>query len=39
MQAPDAVPDVAAVAPLPGSRKVYVEGSRPDIRVPFREIT
>ncbi|HAY16081.1 MAG TPA: phosphomethylpyrimidine synthase ThiC, partial [Halomonas sp.] len=31
--------DAAAVAPLPGSRKVYVEGSRPDIRVPFREIT
>ncbi len=30
--------DAAAVAPLPGSRKVYVEGSRPDIRVPFREI-
>jgi len=31
--------DAAAVDPLPGSRKVYVEGSRPDIRVPFREIT
>ncbi|MGO1396305.1 MAG: phosphomethylpyrimidine synthase ThiC [Halomonas sp.] len=30
--------DAAAIAPLPGSRKVYVEGSRPDIRVPFREI-
>ncbi len=29
--------DAAAIAPLPGSRKVYVEGSRPDIRVPFRE--
>ncbi|MCC5900784.1 MAG: phosphomethylpyrimidine synthase ThiC [Halomonas sp.] len=25
--------------PLPASRKVYIEGSRPDIRVPFREIT
>jgi len=24
--------------PLPGSRKVYVEGSRPDLRVPMREI-
>jgi phosphomethylpyrimidine synthase len=24
--------------PLPGSRRVYVEGSRPDIRVPMREI-
>jgi phosphomethylpyrimidine synthase len=31
--------DAAAIQPLPGSRKVYVEGSRPDIRVPFREIT
>ncbi|WP_431024009.1 phosphomethylpyrimidine synthase ThiC [Halomonas sp. H5] len=31
--------DAAAVQPLPGSRKVYVEGSRPDIRVPFREIS
>src|SRR5262249_14156239 len=25
--------------PLPRSRKVYVDGSRPDIRVPMREIT
>uniref|UniRef100_UPI003571345C phosphomethylpyrimidine synthase ThiC n=1 Tax=Chitinilyticum piscinae TaxID=2866724 RepID=UPI003571345C len=25
--------------PLPNSRKVYVEGSRPDIRVPMREIS
>ncbi|MBL4761877.1 MAG: phosphomethylpyrimidine synthase ThiC [Gammaproteobacteria bacterium] len=25
--------------PFPGSRKIYVEGSRPDIRVPMREIT
>ena len=24
--------------PFPGSRKVYVEGSRPDLRVPMREI-
>src|SRR6267154_3036496 len=30
--------DAAAVAPLPNSRKVYVEGSRPDLRVPMREI-
>ncbi len=30
--------DAAAVAPLPKSRKVYETGSRPDIRVPFREI-
>ncbi len=25
--------------PFPGSAKIYIEGSRPDIRVPFREIT
>jgi phosphomethylpyrimidine synthase len=31
--------DEAAVQPLPNSRKVYVEGSRPDIRVPMREIS
>jgi phosphomethylpyrimidine synthase len=31
--------DAAAVAPLPNSRKVYVTGSQPDIRVPMREIT
>ena len=31
--------DAAAVAPLPKSRKVYETGSRPDIRVPFREIS
>jgi phosphomethylpyrimidine synthase len=31
--------DSASVAPLPGSHKVYVQGSRPDIRVPMREIT
>jgi len=31
--------DDAAVRPLPNSRKVYVEGSRPDVRVPMREIT
>jgi phosphomethylpyrimidine synthase len=30
--------DDAAVQPLPNSRKVYVEGSRADIRVPMREI-
>lgn len=30
--------DEAAVKPLPNSRKIYVEGSRPDIRVPMREI-
>jgi len=31
--------DQAAIAPLPNSRKVYIEGSRPDIRVPMREIS
>jgi phosphomethylpyrimidine synthase len=31
--------DAAAIAPLPNSRKIYVEGSRPDIRVPMREIS
>ncbi len=30
--------DEAAIAPLPNSRKIYVQGSRPDIRVPMREI-
>ena len=34
----DAQVDAAAVAPLPRSRKIYVEGSRADIRVPMREI-
>jgi phosphomethylpyrimidine synthase len=24
--------------PFPGSRKIYVEGSRPDLRVPMREV-
>ena len=31
--------DIASVQPLPNSRKVYLEGSRPDIRVPFRSIS
>jgi phosphomethylpyrimidine synthase len=31
--------DEAAVQPLPHSRKIYVEGSQPDIRVPMREIS
>ena len=31
--------DQASVQPFPKSRKVYIEGSRPDIRVPMREIT
>ena len=37
--ASDAHVDAAAVAPLPNSRKVYVQGSRPDIRVPMREVS
>ena len=36
--ATDAHVDAAAVAPLPNSRKIHVEGSRPDIRVPMREV-
>ena len=31
--------DEAAVRSLPNSRKIYVQGSRPDIRVPMREIS
>ena len=31
--------DEAAIAPLPNSKKVYVAGSRADIRVPMREIS
>ena len=34
----DAQVDDAAVQPLPNSRKIFVDGSRPDIRVPMREI-
>ncbi|HNU19878.1 phosphomethylpyrimidine synthase ThiC [Hydrogenophilus thermoluteolus] len=33
-----AKPDAAAVQPFPNSRKIYVTGSRSDIRVPMREI-
>ena len=31
--------DAAAIKPLPNSRKIYVAGSRPDLRVPMREIS
>lgn len=31
--------DSAAIKPLPSSRKIYVQGSRADLRVPMREIT
>ena len=30
--------DQKAIQPFPRSRKIYVEGSRPDLRVPMREI-
>jgi phosphomethylpyrimidine synthase len=33
------VPNIPLMSAFPGSRKVYVQGSRPDIRVPMREIT
>ena len=29
----------ATIQPFPASQKVYVEGSRPDIRVPFRKVS
>ncbi len=29
----------ASIQPFPNSRKIYVQGSRPDIRVPMREIS
>ena len=35
----DAKVDATAVSPLPASRKVYVAGSRSDLRVPMREIS
>ena len=31
--------DAAAVQPLPNSRKIHITGSRPDLRVPMREIS
>lgn len=31
--------DEASVQPFPNSEKIYVEGSRPDIQVPMREIS
>lgn len=31
--------DEAVISPFPNSKKIYVEGSRPDIRVPMREIS
>jgi phosphomethylpyrimidine synthase len=34
-----AIVDAAAIQILPNSRKIYAAGSRPDIRVPMREIS
>jgi phosphomethylpyrimidine synthase len=31
--------DQGSIQPFPRSQKIYVQGSRPDIRVPMREIT
>ena len=31
--------DESSVQPFPSSKKIFVEGSRPDIRVPMREIS
>lgn len=31
--------DAASIKPLPNSEKIYVTGSRPDIRVPMRKIS
>ncbi len=31
--------DQAAIQPFPNSRKIYVQGSRADIRVPMREVS
>ncbi|MDR2032690.1 MAG: phosphomethylpyrimidine synthase ThiC [Azoarcus sp.] len=35
----DACLDHTATAPLPCSRKIHVQGSRPDLKVPMREIS
>ena len=31
--------DEQSIQPFPNSKKIYIEGSRPDIRVPMREIS
>ena len=31
--------DARVTTPFPGSRKIYVEGSRPDLQVPMREVS
>jgi phosphomethylpyrimidine synthase len=35
----DSIPSGLTTAPLPASRKVYVQGMQPGVRVPFREIS
>ncbi|MFZ9234136.1 MAG: phosphomethylpyrimidine synthase ThiC, partial [Hylemonella sp.] len=41
MNAPDKLAQFITLTrePLPASKKIYVTGSRPDVRVPMREIT
>jgi phosphomethylpyrimidine synthase len=41
MNAPDKLSRLLALTrePLPASQKIYLDGSRPDLRVPLREIT
>jgi phosphomethylpyrimidine synthase len=38
MSSPPSTDSPAGSLPLPGSRRVYLPGSRPDLRVPMREI-
>ena len=35
----DAILDPSALESFANSKKVYIQGSTPDIQVPFREIT
>ena len=39
MSQPRSAPSPSATQPFPASRKVYVGGSRPGVRVPMREIS
>jgi len=38
MKAKSEAPKIEELDPIEGMRRVYVKGSRPDLRVPFREI-
>jgi phosphomethylpyrimidine synthase len=38
MNTKNELPTLSANRNLPGSRKIYVQGSRPDMRVPFRRV-